>query len=590
MDAEATAAERHAVDARLGPPEGAWDGGTRRGLDGRVAYGGFHAAAAVRHLLLPALHAVQNAVGWISPGALNYVCERLGVPPAEAYGVATFYSLLATEPRPSLVAHVCGDVACRLAGAERVMEDLAEEFGDEGVERDDALWVRSPCLGRCEAGPAVFLQHAGGRPVEIAPVAAADVMAAFGGRPPAGPPPGSALPQPAARLLRRVASIDRSLAAYRASGGYDGLAAAMERGAAETIAELRTSLLRGRGGAAFPVAAKWAAAAAGAAPRYVVCNADESEPGTFKDRVLLESDPFAVVEGLTIAGFAVGAEQGYVYVRGEYVQATAELEQALEAARAAGLLGGGFGFDIEVRRGAGAYICGEETALFNSIEGCRGEPRQKPPYPTESGLFGRPTVVNNVETLANVPWIMANGAAAFAATGTAESTGTKLFSLSGHVTRPGVYEVEFGTTLREVLVLGGVDWDRLRAVLLGGAAGAFTDAWDLPLTFEATSARGLSLGSGAIVVFDADSDFPAVVQRIAAFLRDESCGQCVPCRVGTVRQEEALVRLNGGHEGEVRLLADIERVMRDASICGLGQTAGNAVQSAIRLGLIGREQ
>jgi NADH-quinone oxidoreductase subunit F len=328
----------------------------------------------------------------------------------------------------------------------------------------------------------------------------------------------------------------------------------------------------------------------------VVANADESEPGTFKDRVLMEGDPFALVEGMTVAGYAVGATRGFVYVRGEYPEATRRVRQAIAAARGAGLLGddvlgAGFAFDVEVRRGGGAYICGEETALFNSIEGFRGEPRQKPPFPTEAGLFGAPTAVNNVETLAAVLDVLRRGPTAYRADGTPDSPGTKLFCLSGAVARPGVYEVPFGTPLRDLLALGGAT-DDPGAVLLGGAAGSFVAPGDLdvPLSFEAVRSLGLTLGSGAVIVFDASTDMADVVGRIAAFFRHESCGQCVPCRVGTVRQEEALVRLAGGSDPvvETALLADVDRVMKDASICGLGHTAGSAVASALRLGLIGR--
>jgi NADH-quinone oxidoreductase subunit F len=312
----------------------------------------------------------------------------------------------------------------------------------------------------------------------------------------------------------------------------------------------------------------------------------------------MEGDPFAVVEALTIAGFAVGAERGFIYLRGEYPVATARIEGAIVAARAAGLLGAdvagaGFAFEIEVRRGAGAYVCGEETALFESIEGHRGEPRNKPPFPVERGLFGSPTAVNNVETLANVPLILRDGASAYAAMGTDGSTGTRLFCLSGCVERPGVYEVPCGTPLRALLAMaGGVrDGRDLRAVLLGGASGGFVlpDGLDVPLSFEGARAAGVTLGSGVVLVLDDTVDLDAIVHRIAAFFRDESCGQCVPCRVGTVRQEESLHRLARGGDAarELALLTDVASVMRDASICGLGQTAASAVQSAIALGLVG---
>jgi NADH-quinone oxidoreductase subunit F len=345
----------------------------------------------------------------------------------------------------------------------------------------------------------------------------------------------------------------------------------------------------GRGGAAFPTGRKWdAVRTQPATPHYLVCNADESEPGTFKDRVLMEEDPFAIVEAMTIAAFATGCEKGFIYIRGEYPLAAARLQHAINAMRGQGLLGG---FDIEIRRGGGAYICGEETAIFESIEGRRGEPRNKPPFPVHAGLFGKPTVVNNVETLANVPHIILEGGDAFAAIGTAQSTGTRVFCLSGNIRFPGVYEAPLGLTLRSLIEMaGGLPAGRtLRAVLLGGAAGSFVppDQLDLRLTHEDTRAAGTTLGSGVIMVVDDTVDLRDLVLRIAAFFRDESCGQCVPCRVGTVRQEEALHRIGkartpGGLATEMALLDEVGAAMKDASICGLGQTAYAAIESAIK--------
>jgi NADH-quinone oxidoreductase subunit F len=315
----------------------------------------------------------------------------------------------------------------------------------------------------------------------------------------------------------------------------------------------------------------------------------------------MEEDPYALLEALTIMGCTCGAEQGYIYIRGEYPLAESRLRHAVAHARARGFLGPdvmgeGFTFDVEVRRGAGAYIAGEETALINSIEGKRAEPRNKPPFPAQAGLFGKPTAVNNVETLLCVLEILRIGGPAFARIGTESSTGTRLFCLSGCVARPGLYEYEFGVTLRQVIdAAGGVRGGRpLRAVLLGGAAGSFVgpDALDAPLTFEGMREIGATLGSGVVLVLDDTVDMTDLLRRIARFFRDESCGQCVPCRLGTVRQEELLGRLLrgtpiGSAERELALLDDIAMVARDASICGLGQTAVGAAQSAVRLGLIG---
>jgi NADH-quinone oxidoreductase subunit F len=401
--------------------------------------------------------------------------------------------------------------------------------------------------------------------------------------------------QPGLKLLRRTEQVNpESLDEYRATGGFLALRRAFEMGPLAVVREVTESKLVGRGGAAFPCGQKWSSILTAAQPRYLVCNADESEPGTFKDRVLMEGDPYALIESMIIAAFATGCEQGYLYIRGEYPLARRRLEHAIRECRTRGLLGNdilghGVRFDIELRVGAGAYICGEETAMLNSIEGHRGEPRNKPPFPTQVGLFGQPTIIQNVETLLNVPYIIMEGGKAFAAVGTERSTGTKLFCLSGHVAKPGVYEVPFGTTLRQLLDLAGDvgGSGKLQAVLIGGAAGAFLGPKDLdtPLTFEGTRAAGATLGSAVVMPFDDTVDLRQILLRIASFFRDESCGQCVPCRGGTVRQEEILHRLAaekplGARANELVLLKEVGQAMRDASICGLGQTASSAIESA----------
>jgi NADH-quinone oxidoreductase subunit F len=363
----------------------------------------------------------------------------------------------------------------------------------------------------------------------------------------------------------------------------------------EVVDEVKASGLVGRGGAAFPTGVKWEGAAkAAGSPKYVICNADESEPGTFKDRILLLDDPHSVIEGMAIAAYAIGASKGYIYIRGEYPYIIPALENALAEARKAGWLGQNiqgrsFSFDVEIRVGAGAYICGEETALFESIEGKRGFPRVKPPFPTTYGLFGKPTVINNVETLCNVPIILRDGSAAYRAIGTEKSPGPKLFCLSGDVTRPGLYEVPFGVTLRELMdMAGGVAGARkLQAVLFGGAAGAFAtpEHLDVRLTFEDLRAAGLPLGSGVVMVFDETCDLRDTLARLGRFFAHESCGKCYPCQMGTERQKEILERAAAGRvlSGDLERLQDVGWTMTDASLCGLGQTAASAVLSAIKI-------
>ena len=486
--AEPTTAERDALDGVLGPARDGWAGGARlSGPAGNTASTG-HAVREQRHLLLPALWALQERSGWISPGGLNELCRRLLIPPADAYGVATFYAMLAVEPRPARVVHVCEDIACRCHGSDELIAQLEERFGGEGELSADgsATWYRSPCLGQCDRAPAALVGDAGRR------AGGADDRTDDLGRRARCTRRRRARSTPASPCSRRQAiQLCASRAAgcgggaltlddYRARGGYAALRRALELGPEGVIRELKDSKLQGRGGAAFPTGVKWEAVARQPVrPHYLVCNADESEPGTFKDRVIMELDPFALIESMTVAAYATGCERGYVYIRGEYPEAQHALEKALDEARRRGFLGDdvlgeGFRFEVEIRKGAGAYICGEETAIFESIEGNRGEPRNKPPFPVVEGLFGKPTVVNNVETLVNVLDVVLRSGPVFAETGTDVSTGTKLFCLSGHIARPGVYEVPFGTTLRELLELAGgvAAGAALQCILMGALRAA----------------------------------------------------------------------------------------------------------------------
>ncbi len=398
---------------------------------------------------------------------------------------------------------------------------------------------------------------------------------------------------------------------YLARGGYRALEKVMhELSSAQMIETLRNAGLIGRGGAAFPTWLKsdlavkaqlnhaWSALPNVPAPYrsasvFVICNADESETGTFKDRLMLEGDPFRIIEGMTIMAYATGCANGFIYLRGEYPLAYARLTNAIAQAREHHLLGhqirhSDFDFEIEIRRGAGAYICGEETALFESIEGKRGQPRVKPPFPTEAGLFGRPTVINNVETFANIPYIALAGAEAYRQCGTPQSPGTRIVCVSGQVQKPGAYEIAMGVSLRAVIenLAGGLRAGRsLHTVLIGGAAGVFLrpDEIDVALDFQSLAAIGATFGSGALMVLDDTADLRGVLLRLARFFKDESCGKCLPCQIGTLRQYEIVAR---GRPDDTPLLRDLAATMRDASICGLGQTAASAILSALDKGLI----
>jgi NADH-quinone oxidoreductase subunit F len=533
--------------------------------------------------LLPALHAAQKVYGWLSEPIASEIARSLQVPLADVYGVIEFYSLFYKEPVGKRIIRVCTDPACALKNADEILDHFCAEHGiaPGQMTADGRLTVEaSPCLGLCELAPAALVDDQAetnidlgsdayklGRPVSIV---------------------GGSL-----RLL--TANCGAGTATLSNYGEYSGLKKALGMQPEQVIAEVKASGLVGRGGAAFPTGVKFEGAAkAEGSPKYVICNADESEPGTFKDRVLLLDDPHRVIEGILITGYAIGATKGYLYLRGEYPYIVPVLENALAEGRRAGWLGeniqgSSFSFDVEIRLGAGAYICGEETALFESIEGKRGFPRIKPPFPTTYGLFGKPTVINNVETLCNLPFIISEGAAVYRQIGTEKSPGPKLFCVSGDVARPGLYEVAFGVTLRDLLdQAGGIGEGRaLQAVLFGGAAGAFATPahLDVKLTFEDLRAAGLPLGSGVVMVFDETRDLRGVLARLGRFFAHESCGKCYPCQMGTQRQKEILLRVAGGStlDGDVVRLQDVGWTMTDASLCGLGQTAAGAVLSAIKL-------
>ena len=541
--------------------------------------------------LLPALHAAQSIYSYLPQDVVAEISRTLKVPLANVYGVIDFYAMFYPEPVGKTVIRVCNDPPCSVKGGAQVLDSVCRHLAvaPGEITSDGAYTVeRSPCLGLCEHAPAVL---AGETAIGRANPSNAEEITQGIGQAPHGVVGGDI------RVLTANCGKGRpaSLKEYELTRGYAALRKALAMDPEAVIAEVKDSGLVGRGGAAFPTGVKWEGAfKAGGEPKYVVCNADESEPGTFKDRVLMEEDPHRTIEGMIIAAYAIGANRGYFYIRGEYPYGHKVISAAIEEARGAGYLGENildsrFDFDIEMRMGAGAYICGEETALFESIEGKRGFPRVKPPFPTTFGLFGKPTVINNVETFCNVPLIIAKGAGEYRRYGTETSPGPKLFCVSGDVARPGLYEVPFGVTLRHLLedLAGGVSAGSLQAILFGGAAGAFAtqENLDVKMTFEDLRAQGLPLGSGVVMVFNEQRDLRQVLKGLAHFFADESCGKCYPCQIGTQRQYELLSRLAAGkyREGDVDRLTDVGWTMVDASLCGLGQTAATAVLSAIKL-------
>lgn len=548
-----------------------------------------------RTMLLPALHYAQSLYGWLPREVQTEISHALRVPLADVHGVIEFYTMFYNEPTAQRVIRVCEDSACSLAGCHEIMQTIEATLGlhHSQTSPDGSItYEHVPCLGMCELAPAALN---GERPA--ARLTPADVPAFLDGTYPEAQ--GKSYGEPR-HILARVGKIDpTSLDEYQAQGGYTGLQKALHMTPEQVIEMAEKTGVVGRGGAMFPTGRKWRftrGTPVAPAQKHIVVNADESEPGTFKDRYLLEDDPFSLIEATTLAGYAVGAENGWIFVRGEYPRAFARLNKAVEKARAAGYLGRNvlghldFHFDIEVRLGAGAYICGEETALFEAIEGKRGFPRIKPPFPTTHGLFYQPTAINNVETLVAVLTAFNLGVDEWLKLGTPQSPGTKLFCLSGHLNQPGVYEVPFGLTVREMIEMaGGVpDSKGIQAVLMGGAAGVFMgpDKLDMRLTYEDARQAGVPLGSGVIMVFDETADLRQAMYELARFFAHESCGKCFPCQLGTQRQMEILDHIahNGGaNPADKQTLLDVGFTMTETSLCGLGQTAASAIVSAISL-------
>ncbi|HET7829069.1 MAG TPA: NuoF family protein [Candidatus Limnocylindrales bacterium] len=504
--------------------------------------------------------------------------------------------LVPAEP-PRASAYVCQAVSCLSTGSQGVLESLVERITEEGLP--DVAVKRVGCLGLCASGPLVQVPETGDIFTRVAPDAVDPLMTTLRTARPGGP-----LHEAAPFFARQVRIVTErsgvvdpeSLDDAVAHGGYDALRQVLTtRTPAEVRDEISASGLRGRGGAGYSTGLKWnTVAKAPGSPKVVICNADEGDPGAFMDRSVLESDPHRVLEGMAIAAFAVGASSGYVYCRAEYPLAVARLRKAIREAVKQGYLGPSvmdteFSFEVEVRLGAGAFVCGEETALIASIEGGRGTPRPRPPYPAASGLRGLPTLINNVETYANIAPIVRNGAAWFSAIGTAKSKGTKVFALAGRVVNTGLVEVPMGTSLRDIVYgIGGgiVDGRPFKAVQTGGPAGGCIPAQflDMPVDYESLTEVGSFMGSGGMIVMDDTSCMVDVAKYFMDFCREESCGKCVPCRVGTSQLWLLLDAISRGEatERDVSQMERLADMVRRTSLCGLGQGAPNPIFSTLR--------
>lgn len=515
-----------------------------------------------RTYVLPALHLLHEEEGYITAEGLTAIAKHLRVPNSELYGIARSYSEFRFEPPAAGAIGVCMGLSCRLNGS----ASLAAALRGQGRHVEEL-----PCRFRCDEAPVAAVGHpseAGyGYIVRATPEKVASEAPALSGRPVA-----AAVPGETRRVTARCGRVDpESIASARAAGSYEGLAKARALSPEEATAQVLESGLQGRGGAYFPAGRKWQGARAHPRPRYLVVNFEEGEPGVFKDRYLVENDPHLLVEGLLIAAHAMEAERVYVYVNGEANLAARRLEGALAQAREAGLLGE---VEVEVRRGAGGYVCGEESVILSSIEGERAVPRLRPPLPVDRGLWGRPTVINNVETLANLPFIFREGVAAFRSVGTEQAPGTKVLCVSGAVRRPGVYEVALGTPLRAVLydLSGGPRPGRtLRAAVCGGPSGGLLPAakFDTPLLGGPLDPGGAALGAGGIVALDETLPLREVVYHLTAYNAAESCGKCTPCREGSPRLRDLLAAASP----DVSLMNALEEAMAVASLCGLGQMA-----------------
>jgi len=547
-----------------------------------------------RSALLPALHLAQRSEGAVGSELLGEIAALVGVPVSEAYGVQTYYTMFERKPLGRFHLQVDTNIPAMLAGAEAIVAHLERRLGIAvGQTTADGLFTLSTveCLASCGTCPVIQVND---RYYEnMTPKRTDALIAALcDGTMPDLPVEAHYATTCDILLKRRGTPDAASIAVYERTGGYKALAKALEKAPAEIAAEVKASNIRGRGGAGFPAGVKWGFLAKDTGkPTYLICNADEGEPGTFKDRQIMEYDPHLLVEGMAISGYAIGASLGFIYIRGEFAWIADILDKAIGEAKAKNLLGKdilgkGFDFDIIVHLGAGAYVCGEETALIESLEGKRGNPRLKPPFPAVVGLYGCPTIVNNVETLASVPFIVDSGAAAFMKFGNPNNFGPKIFGISGHVRRPGTYEYPLGTTLTTLLeAAGGVDGE-LKAVIVGGLSVPIltaAEAEGLVMDYDSCLKKGTMLGSGGIMVMNQGTCIPHVALRAIRFYAHESCGQCTPCRQGSHVIVCLLERIvaGGGSMEDIDLVLRLCRQIKGTTLCPTGEAFATPIEAMV---------
>lgn len=562
-----------------------------------------------RSAILPALYIAQNEIGWLPNEVMDEIARIFDMEPMEVYAIAGFYNMFYKEPKGKFHLEICTNVPCMLRGAGKMADYLKEKLGiGFGETTPDGTFTldHMECLGSCATGPVVFArrsQSTWGRYYEGLSKekidALIDELRSYEGLPPqyenAAPYHHDHHPETNFLLARIDKPHSHTMASYLADGGYETAPKVLQMAPDEAVGIVKTAGVRGRGGAGFPAGVKWGFLPKDVYPRYLVVNADESEPGTFKDRLILEYDPHQLLEGIICTSWAIQAHYAFIYVRGEYMVAQKRLNEAIAEAKARGFLGKGiFGsdFDLEVivHSGAGAYICGEETALLSSLEGGRGHPRLKPPFPAVAGLYAKPTIINNVETISHVRHVMEHGAAWYRQWGTERSPGFQLISLSGQVKKPGVYEIPYGTTLRELIydMAGGTVDDRpIKSIIPGGLSmpHILPDKLDTGIDFESIQQAGSMLGSGGVIVICEGEDIVPIALRTVSFYREESCGKCTPCRQGSGWMEKVLKRIQAGHgvTSDIDRLKHITKYIDQQSFCPFGPASVWGLQSTLRL-------